>query len=611
MTAHKRSLSSSGINIATLRGIFALAGVKLRSFIGPIALSFVVALLEGTSVTLLLFLAKGVVKMNFTFLKETPVFSTVIGALSLFVPISNTVIFASLVLLIFSVVLLKNIFQYFSSLSIAFQMRKLCHNLRTVVFDRYLEFGKLFFDRNSEAHMRNTVLIFTRTITQYFMDVHNLLSNVFMVAVYLAIMFTISLKLTVMVVVLSPVFYYSLRWLIEKIRKTSKYYVVAQNILSAKLADVFGCINLVKAYSNEQREKENFNYNSEALRKWEYSLDKKYNLINPLQEITILVVILLLISFVAFVVTKEKKELAGFLVYFYILKKLANSFSVINNFRGNLAMVSGPAEEIAGVFSDKDKFFVYGGNQEFNGLHDSINFNRLNFSYIPEKVILKNLSFSVEKGRMLAIVGHTGAGKTTIINLLMRFYDCPPASIFIDGTDIRRFSLTSLRAHIALVSQDMLLLNDTIKNNIIYGIGRDVSDEELADVSRKAYLYDFIKSLPEGFNTYIGDRGVKLSGGEKQRLSIARALLKGSEILILDEATSSLDTATERLIQAAINEAVKGRTTIVIAHRLSTIRHADKIVVIENGVLAEEGGLDHLLKSKGAFYRYWEEQKFY
>ena len=163
----------------------------------------------------------------------------------------------------------------------------------------------------------------------------------------------------------------------------------------------------------------------------------------------------------------------------------------------------------------------------------------------------------------------------------------------------------------ALVSQETLLFNDSLKANIAYGLHRDVSEEEFIEISKKARLYDFIISLPDKFDTLIGDRGVVLSGGEKQRVSIARALLKKAEILILDEATSSLDTHTERLIQEAIDEAVKGRTTIVIAHRLSTIKNADKIIVIGNGRVVEKGGLDELLAKKGKFYEYWEEQKFF
>jgi len=425
-------------------------------------------------------------------------------------------------------------------------------------------------------------------------------------------MFIISWKLTFFALFTLPLLNYSSHWLIKKIENTSKYYANAKGMLGRKIFNIISCIPLVKAYSREAQEEKEFADISNSVRNLEFSIDKKVALIFPTQEIIFSLAILLLLSVTAMVFIKERiGDVSKFLVFFYILKRCVNSLSTLSNIRADMATLSGPLSEILTIFDDKNKFFILDGDREFDGLTKGIEFSRLRFSYVNGVNVIRDISFFVKKGKITAIVGATGSGKTTLINLLMRFYDCPPASIFIDGVDIRKFTLASLRAHIALVSQDILLLNDTIKNNMLYGIARNVSDEELADISGKAYLYDFIKSLPDNFNTNIGDKGVKLSGGEKQRLSIARALLKGSEILILDEATSSLDSATEQLIQAAINEAVRGRTTIVIAHRLSTIRHVDKIVVIENGALVEEGVLDELLKVKGRFYHYWEEQKFY
>ena len=210
----------------------------------------------------------------------------------------------------------------------------------------------------------------------------------------------------------------------------------------------------------------------------------------------------------------------------------------------------------------------------------------------------------------MAIVGPTGSGKTTLISLLLRFYDCPSSSILVDGVDIKEFNIKSLRNHIAFVNQDVMLFNDTLRNNIIYGFREEISDDVLLEVIRKARLDDLLNKLPDGLDTLIGDKGVKLSGGEKQRVAIARVLIRKSEILILDEATSSLDSKTEAFVHEAIDEAVKGKTSIVIAHRLSTIKNADKIVVLEDGKIVEHGSLNALLKKKARFYSYWAAQKF-
>ena len=362
----------------------------------------------------------------------------------------------------------------------------------------------------------------------------------------------------------------------------------------------------------EEKEKRQFARANEAIKKIEVDIDKKHYLIPLVHEIITLVMLLLFIAAIAFLVVKKQSgNVAAFAVYIIIVRRIFAYAKGLNRFRVSLAHMEGAARSILKVFEDKGKFFVSDGKEKFKRLEKNIQFSHLKFSYKKENPILKDISFSVERGKMTAIVGPTGAGKTTLINLILRFYDCPPASIFIDGVDIREFTLESLRKRMALVSQDVLLFNDTLRNNITYGLERECGDEELGEIVKKAKLYDFISQLPQGLDTVVGDKGVKLSGGERQRVSIARALLRGTEILILDEATSSLDTHTERLVQAAIEQVIKGRTSIIIAHRLSTIKNSDKVIVIEEGRFIEEGTLNQLLRRKGMFYQYWQEQKFY
>jgi len=238
---------------------------------------------------------------------------------------------------------------------------------------------------------------------------------------------------------------------------------------------------------------------------------------------------------------------------------------------------------------------------------NKIEFRNLTFRY-HDRDVLKNLNFEIKKGQMVAIVGATGSGKSTIAQLLMRFYDPAPTMLFVDGQDILNYRTSDLRKKIAYISQENYFFDATIEINLKYGCLENVSQEEIETALEKAQLKDLIQKLPNGTHAEIGERGIQLSGGEKQRLSLARAILRNPEILILDEATSAMDSQTEQLIQVSISEAAKGRTSVVIAHRLATIQKADLILVLENGSLVESGIFSELINSNGHFKKYWSSQ---
>ncbi len=256
---------------------------------------------------------------------------------------------------------------------------------------------------------------------------------------------------------------------------------------------------------------------------------------------------------------------------------------------------------------DEEEENIHEGSKICPKVKGDISFKNVSFHYKSSEGILKNVSFDIKSGEKVALVGPSGGGKTTICHLIPRFYDVSMGEIDIDNENIDEYTLESLRKQIGIVQQDVFLFGGSIKDNILYG-NLDASEEELIEASKKANIYDYVKSLPQGFDTQIGERGVKLSGGQKQRISIARIFLKNPSILILDEATSALDNTTEMLIQNALDELCKGRTTIVVAHRLSTIRNANKIYVISDGEIKESGTHDELIAKNGAYKTLYELQ---
>ncbi|MCL4130679.1 UNVERIFIED_CONTAM: hypothetical protein GTU68_038682 [Idotea baltica] len=307
-----------------------------------------------------------------------------------------------------------------------------------------------------------------------------------------------------------------------------------------------------------------------------------------------------------------KTNLSSYLIYTVILKRCVDILQQSGYLYGEVLELGGIVKSINSLFELPTKAYeLADGSRKFTGVKDKIKVNGLSFNYASGEEIIHDASFEIGSGEVVALVGPSGSGKSTVAQLLLRLYDSEPGMISIDGFDIQEYSLQDLREKTAYVSQSSNLFDDTLRNNLTYGITRSVTDEELLEAIEKAQLKTFFSSLKEGFETRVGDKGIRISGGEAQRVAIARGILKNVGFLILDEATSALDATTEREIQQAIDLFVENKTVLVIAHRFSTLKNVDKIVAIADGRVVEQGSLAELLDENGLFAELWKAQELF
>jgi subfamily B ATP-binding cassette protein MsbA len=507
------------------------------------------------------------------------------------------------------IIILKNINSYISNYVSGSLSRVLSRDLRLRCLQVILDVDLDFYSKNKLGNIINQVNEeVNRTATSIRTSI-NVFTNALAIFVYLCLLVVLSWQLTLVSTLALGLLALTYNFLIKRARKLGRLLTQKNKEYSNKLLEILTGIRLVKTVGNE-----NFEYKliEKTIKEREKaSLDSQMNaaMLGPFGEISGIVTVILIVLSGRYIFANNPSFLGTIiLTYLVILNRLIPFVSSLNRSRSALANNAHSVEIVSNFLRRDNKPFMSQGKLIYTKLQKEINFENVTFFYPGhKKLVLDRINLLIPKGKTIALVGASGAGKSTIADLLPRFYDPNEGRITLDGEDLKNYDITTLRKAMGVVSQDTFLFNNSVRYNISYGV-KDFSEEELITAAKRANAYEFILGLPKGFDTQIGDRGVMLSGGQRQRLAIARALLRNPDILILDEATSALDTVSERLVQEAIDELCRDRTTLVIAHRLSTIQKADTIVVLDKGKVVESGNHQELLAKNGYYARLYSMQ---
>tara|TARA_B100000287_G_scaffold257724_1_gene242224 strand:+ start:184 stop:2028 length:1845 start_codon:yes stop_codon:yes gene_type:complete len=496
----------------------------------------------------------------------------------------------------------KNIFLYIKNMSLTYIQFNLITKIRSKLYNHFHSLSISFFDKNRSGELASIVLNDVSNMRVALgTSFHKVLIEPINILVFLSILFIINVKLAIIALGIVPITTFIIITIGQSIRRKSKRTAEQIASIMGTMTEILNSVRIVKAFGNESFEKIRFKKDQE----------RYYNLISrraklrltasPITETigAIIGVLLLWIGGLDVLVYKIMNS-EDFIRFILIMFSILAPIRLLSNVGVELQAGIASAERVFNILDTKPDIIEKVNPIQLKEFKSGIELKKVNFFYEEGQMVISDVSFKINKGYMVAIVGPSGAGKSTIGDLISRFYDVKSGGIFIDGSDIRDYSIESLRKNIGIVTQETILFDESIEFNITYGLNK-YSQESLFDAATAANALSFITKQPKGFNTVIGEKGVKLSGGQRQRLAIARAILRNPPILVLDEATSSLDTKSERKVQSAIENLMRDRTTVVIAHRLSTVQKADLIIVLENGHVIEKGTHDTLLASKGLY----------
>ncbi len=499
-------------------------------------------------------------------------------------------------------------FNYLTQVYTELTQQKLVDRLRRRIFEQLQAVNLGFFAKTNAGELINSLTNEISRLQAAFGLLAFILTKGLTLVVYIVLMFHLSWQLTLISIALFTLLAAGLSTLNARVREASFDVSTAGGQFTARAIEFISGIRTVQAFGTQEFERQRFYQASANVLESTMKAVKGWAIVRPMAEglATTILIAMIVVALTLFI-ANGTMQIASLLTFLFILFRLVPAVHEINGNRAMLNTAWGAFDNIRELLRTDNKPYLQDGDRLFTGLRRAISFESIDFGYEPHLPVLHNITLTINRGEMTALIGSSGAGKTTLVDLIPRFYDPTEGRILIDGVDLREFQINSLRRRMAIVSQDTFIFNASIRDNISYGTDH-ASQSDIIEAARLANALDFIQEMPQGFDTPLGDRGVRLSGGQRQRIAIARALLKDPEILILDEATSALDSISERLIQESLEKLAKGRTVIAIAHRLSTIIRADKVVVLEQGRIVEQGTYQQLLDSRGKLWKYHQIQ---
>jgi len=511
--------------------------------------------------------------------------------------------------LILGTIFLRGVMGYLGALMNVRLKANVIAELRREVIDQVQAVSLRFFSKTRAGDILNTLTSEVGRVNGLFGVSHQILVTGSMALVYASALLFLSWQLALVGLVLCAALFLVMNAFIGYLRDFGRKIPKANAEVTSIATEVIRGIRTVIISGTQKQEADRFKEATNHVRDLSINLNVKTQMIGPIsQAIASTALIAIIIIAVQFFILPGLMSAAMLLAFLFAIFRLLPMIQQINGLRGQWAQKRGSLENLSDFLSEDDKHYLPDGDREFEALRDGLEVENVSFAYESHETVLANISFTIATGETVAFVGASGAGKSTLADVIARLYDPTEGRVLLDGHDMRTYKIQSLREHIAVVSQDTFLFNDTVYNNLVYGLTEEVSRARVRWAAKQANALEFVENLEDGFDTLLGDRGTRLSGGQRQRVAIARALLRDPELLILDEATSALDSVTESIIQEAMERLMENRTVIVIAHRLSTIEHADNVIVLEEGEIVEQGPYRELLERRGQLWEYHRTQ---